>query len=117
MNTVSNIGSKLDTFADFVMLLTCSLKIFPSLVLPKWLVVWIVLIATTRCLNLILGYLLGEGLIIRHTVLNKVTGFLLFLFPLTLEMIAISFSGAIVCIAAMLVAIEESRLIISYLKS
>ena len=43
--------------------------------------------------------------------MNKVTGILLFALPLTLTVIELKYSGAVVCAAATFAAIQEGHLI------
>ena len=54
--SISNFGAKLDTVADFVFMLVCSIKILPLMYIPIWLWVWIIVIALIKifrsCLNL-----------------------------------------------------------------
>ena len=46
-----------------------------------------------------------------HTVMNRVTGVLLFALPLTLSFINLNYSGTIVCTVATFAAIQEGHLI------
>ncbi len=48
-----------------------------------------------------------------HSIMNKVTGGLLFVFPLTLSFIDLRYSAAVVCVAATAAAIHEGYLIVS----
>ena len=109
--TVSEFGSKLDTAADFVMAAVCLIKIIPVLDIPAWLVIWIIVIASIKAINLVCGYVLRKEIVVLHTVMNKVTGILLFVFPLTLTFIDLKYSGAVVSAAATLAAIQEGHLI------
>ena len=45
--------------------------------------------------------------------MNKVTGLLLFLFPLTLEFIELKYTAVIVCFAATIAAVQEGYYILS----
>ena len=47
-----------------------------------------------------------------HKVMNKITGFLLFLLPLTLNYIDIKYSGFVVCAAATAAAVQEQYYVI-----
>ena len=109
--TVSKFGSKLDTVADFVLVLCCLIKLIPNLHIPTWLIVWIIVIAVIKAFNLISGYALRKELIALHTVMNKVTGILLFVLPLTLRVIDLKYSGAVVGVVATFAAIQEGHLI------
>ena len=46
-----------------------------------------------------------------HSVINKVTGGLLFIFPLTLAFIDLKYSAAVVCAVATIAAVYEGYLI------
>lgn len=53
--TVSEFGSKLDTGADFVLVVVCLIKLIPIIRAPIWLIIWIVVIAVIKAINLISG--------------------------------------------------------------
>jgi CDP-diacylglycerol--glycerol-3-phosphate 3-phosphatidyltransferase len=109
--TVSEFGSKLDTAADFVMVVACMIKLIPAIHVPVWLIIWIIVIAVIKAINLISGYVMRKKVVVLHTVMNKVTGILLFVFPLTLKIIDLKYSGIIICAAATFAAIQEGHLI------
>ena len=46
-----------------------------------------------------------------HTVMNKITGFMLFILPFTLPFIDLTYSGGLVCAAAIFAAVQEGHLI------
>ena len=109
--TASELGSKLDTAADFVLVAVCLIKLIPAVHFPTWLIIWIVVIAAIKAINLISGYVMRKKIVVLHTVMNKVTGILLFVLPLTLTFIDLKYSGAVVCAAATFAAIQEGHLI------
>ena len=109
--TVSEFGSKFDTAADFVLVAVCLIKLIPVIHVPTWLIIWIVVIAAIKAINLISGYVIRKELVVLHTVMNKVTGILLFVLPLTLTFIDLKYSGAFVSAAATFAAIQEGHLI------
>ena len=108
---VSEFGSKLDTAADFVLVVVCLIKLIPVIHVPTWLIIWIVVIAVIKAVNLVSGYVMRKVIVVLHTVANKVTGILLFALPLTLPIIDLKYSGAVVCTAATFAAIQEGHLI------
>lgn len=110
-NTVSEFGVKLDTAADFVFVVVCLIKLLPVLHVPTWLIIWIIVIAVIKAVNLLSGYALRKEIVVLHTVTNKVTGILLFALPLTLSFIALNYSGSIVCAVATFAAVQEGHLI------
>ena len=64
-----------------------------------------------KAINLISGYVTRIEIVVLHTVMNKVTGILLYALPLTLTFIDLKFSGAVVSAVATLAAIQEGHLI------
>lgn len=110
-NTTSELGAKLDTAADFVFVAVCLWKLLPSLAVALWLWVWIVLIALIKMINIISGYMLHRKYVALHTVMNKVTGALLFVLPLTLPVVELTYSAPLVCTAATFAAIQEGHYI------
>ncbi|MBQ3829921.1 MAG: CDP-alcohol phosphatidyltransferase family protein [Spirochaetales bacterium] len=109
--TVSEFGSKLDTVADFVLVVVCMIKLIPVIQIPTWLLVWIIMIAVIKAINLISGYAMRKEMVALHTVMNKVTGILLFVLPLTLTFFDLIYSGVLVCAVATFAAIQEGHLI------
>ena len=109
--TVSELGSKLDTAADFVLVTVCLIRLIPAVQVPVPLIVWIIVIAVIKAINLISGYVMRKEIVVLHTVMNKVTGVMLFVLPLTLTFIDLKISGAIVSMVATFAAIQEGYLI------
>ena len=110
-NTVSVLGAKLDTIADFVFVAVCLIKLMPVLDIPVWLWVWIAVIALIKIINIISGVVLHKKLTAVHSVMNKVTGALCFLLPLTLSFIELKYSAIVVCSIATFAAIQEGHFI------
>ncbi len=110
-DTVREFGSKLDTAADFVLVVVCLIKLIPILHIPKWLMIWIIVIAVIKAINLISGYVMRKEIVVLHTAMNKVTGILLFVIPLTLSFIDLKYSGAVISTLATFSAIQEGHLI------
>ena len=109
--TASEFGSRFDTAADFVLVVVCLIKLIPVINVPIWLIIWIIVIAVIKAINLISGYAMRKEIVVLHTVMNKVTGALLFILPLTLTLIDLKYSGAVVCVVATFAAIQEGHLI------
>ena len=107
--TVSDFGSKLDTAADFVLVAVCLIKMIPVLDIPIWLVIWIIVIALIKVINILSGYVLRKEFAAVHTVMNKLTGIALFLLPLTLSIIDLKYSGILVCTLATFAAVQEGH--------
>lgn len=106
-NMVSDFGSKLDTVADIIFVVACLVKLLPVLHLPVWIYVWTGIIACIKVFNIIYSYVVRKQFLADHSLLNKVTGALLFALPLTLSFIDINYSAAAVCAVATVAAIQE----------
>ena len=106
-NSVSEFGARLDTIADFLFFEVTLIKLLPIIHIPKWIWVWIVVIAIIKIFNVILGFIYKKKLVSLHTVMNKITGLLLFLLPLALQFIEIKYSLTAVCIVATFSVIQE----------
>ena len=110
-HTESEFGSRLDTAADFVFVAACLIKLLPALPIPAWLYAWIAVIADIKSINAILGYVTQKRFVAVHSVMNKVTGGVLFIFPLTLFVIDPVFSASVVCLVATFAAVQENYFI------
>ena len=110
-NTVSEFGSKLDTVADFVLIVVCLIKLVPVLNISTWIYVWVAIIAFIKVINVVSGYVMQKKLIVLHTLMNKVTGVLLFVLPLTLSVIDLRHSAVVVCVVATFAAVQEGHYI------
>ena len=109
--TVSEFGSRLDTAADIVFVAVCLIKLLPVLHVPGWLYIWIAVIALIKVANIVVGYIRQKEFTAVHSVMNKVTGGMLFVFPLTLTFIDLRYSAAVVCMVATAAAMQEGYLI------
>ena len=109
---VSRFGSRLDTVADFVFMLACGIKILPIIEIPKFLWVWIALIAITKIFNIAFVFIRKKKLISIHSVANKITGLALFLLPLTLALLDATYSVAAVCALATIAAVGEAWFVV-----
>ena len=110
-DTVSEFGSKLDSAADFVFVVVCLIKLIPAIHIPIWLIIWMIVIAVIKVINLIRGYVARKEIVACHTVMNKVTGLLLFVLPLTVSLIDLRYTGAFVSMTATIAAIQEGYLL------
>ncbi len=106
-NSNSRFGSRLDTVADLVFAVISMIKILPATSIPQWLWIWSGVIAVIKAVNIIWGYVSQKQFISLHTVMNKITGLLLFLLPLTLSFTPLKYTAAVVCSVATLAAIQE----------
>ena len=110
-HTASELGAKLDTIADIVFVIVCLVILLPVLNIPVWLWAWIGIIALIKVINIISGFIVQKQFVSVHSTMNKVTGLLLFIFPLTLSFIDLKYSAAVICIFATFAAIQEGHFI------
>ena len=106
-NTISELGARLDTVADFIFATVLLIKILSGIDVPIWLWIWIITIAGIKIANIIFGVVCKKRFIVEHTLLNKITGVLLFLLPLTLFWVDFKYSAIAVCVVATFSAIQE----------
>ena len=105
--SATQFGARLDTVSDFVFLSVALIKFVPHLHIPIWLWIWIGVIAMMKLGNAAWGFVRTKKIISPHTVLNKVTGLLLFLLPVTISFIELTYSLPVVCAVATIAAIHE----------
>ena len=105
--SASEFGAKLDTVSDFVFMTVALIKFVPHLHIPVWLWVWIGIIAMIKLGNVAWGFILTKKLISPHTVPNKVAGLLLFLLPVTISFVDLTYTLPVVCTVATVAAIHE----------
>ncbi len=106
-NSVSEFGSRFDSIADFVFVAVCLIKILPVMDIPIWLYVWTAVIALIKIINIISGYVMQKRYAALHTTMNKVTGVLLFIVPLTLSIVPLIYTGIPICSVATFAAVQE----------
>ena len=106
-NSVSESGAKFDTAADLIFAAAALAKLLPALQIPGWLWIGMGIIASIKISSIMTGWIHRKKLVSIHTTFNKATGLLLFLLPLTLQLIELRYSSAVVCAVAMIAAIQE----------
>ena len=107
-NSTSKFGSQLDTIADLIFVVVSFFQLLPAIHIPQWLWIWGGVIAVIKINNVIWGYISKKQFISLHTIMNKVTGLLLFLLPLTIPFWEMNYIAIAVCSSiATLSAIQE----------
>ena len=112
-NSTSRFGSQLDTIADLIFVMVSLFKLLPAIPIPGWLWIWIGVIAVIRIGNLLWGYISKKQFISLHTIMNKATGLLLFLLPLTISFVELKYTAIAVCSIASFSALQESFYVIA----
>ena len=105
--TTSEIGAKLDSIADLIFYTVLLILMLPDLwvMLWRWLWFWIGFILFLRLLCYIIGFLKNGKLATPHTILNKATGFLIFLVPCFLR-------ENVICIYAVITAVIATAAVV-----
>ena len=109
--TATKFGAMLDSVADFVFMLVCAIKILPQIHLPAQLWIWIIIIALIKIFNILIVFICKRKLLSIHSLLNKITGFALFLLPLSLAFIETTYSVSTICVLATIAVVQEAYLI------
>ena len=112
-NSTGRFGSQLDSIADLIFVAVSLVKLLPAIHIPLWLWIWGGVIAIIKISNIIWGYVSKKQFITLHTVMNKITGFLLFLFPLAAPLGELNYIAIAVCSVATFSAIQEGFYIIT----
>lgn len=109
--TISEFGSKLDSVADIIFVVASAYKLLPVLNISIGIWIWTGVIAIIKLINIISGYVVKRQFVSVHTAANKLTGLLLFLFPLSAAVIDIRYGAIVVCMVATFAAIQEGHYI------
>jgi len=106
-NSISEFGSKFDAVADLIFVIVSLGKVLPAIRIPQWMWIWGGAIAIIRIGSVIRRYVSEKQFVSLHTGMNKVTGLLLFLLPLTVSFLELKYSSVAVCSIATISAIQE----------
>ena len=106
-NSTGEFGAKIDTAADLAFVTVSLMKILPAIHIPQWLWIWGVVIAFFKIGNILWGYACKKQFVSLHTIMNKITGLLLFLFPLTWSFVELKYSSIVECTVATIAAVQE----------
>lgn len=94
-------GACFDTIADIAFVGVALFKVMSSIIIPTPIIIWVILIAIIKVINIISGFIISGRFVAEHTFLNKVCGVLLFILPFVLVLI----SGKIIYILLVLLCI------------
>ena len=109
----SSFGSRLDTVADFLFVISSFVKLVPVIRIPVWTWVWVAVIAAVKLVNLVRGFTQTKQIPALHTIANKATGLCLFLLPLTSSFVDLRYTAPVVCVLATIAAIQEGYYIVT----
>ena len=109
--TESELGAKLDSIADLILVVVCLVKILPAIAVPTWLWIWAAAIVLVKAVNAISGFVVEKRLVMPHTMANKVAGFVVFLVPFAIPLFGITVPAIIACAIATFAAVQEGHFI------
>lgn len=110
----SKFGARLDTIADIVFVVVVVIKVLAAVHVPLWIIIWVICIAVIKCINIVSGFIVCKQFVAEHTVLNKVTGVLLFATPLCIGLLSLKVAAILIvltCAVATVAAIQEGHCI------
>lgn len=106
-NTTSKLGATLDSIADAIFIAIVLGIFIPMIELPDEILIWILTIACIRMISLLIGYYRYHTIAFIHTYGNKLTGLVLFCFPMLLNVVGVTTMAYFICCFASLSAVEE----------
>lgn len=106
-NQQSDTGAKLDSIADLIFAIAILIVVITTIILPLWLWWWIILVAIVRIASYGIGFYKFHTFSSLHTYMNKVSGILIFVFPLMYVILGINIAAIIIIILTLLSSVEE----------
>jgi len=105
--TTSRLGAKLDSIADMIMIGILLFLLYPIINPKIEIIIWVILIGIIRLVAMIVALKKYKTFASIHTYGNKITGMILFLFPILIPYIHTTVLIYIICVVASVSAIEE----------
>ncbi|WP_298841855.1 CDP-alcohol phosphatidyltransferase family protein [Clostridium sp.] len=105
--TISTLGAKLDSIADMIMIGVLLFILYPIINPSTKIINWVISIAILRLTSMAIALKKYKTFASLHTYGNKITGIVLFIFPLMLPYIHTTILLYILCAVASISAIEE----------
>ncbi len=103
----SVLGERLDSLSDFIMAVVLFIILIPRVHITKELMIWMIMIALFRVLSVVISCLRFKRPSMLHTYGNKITGFVIFLFPFFYPFLRMNIWIIICCGIASISAAEE----------
>jgi len=105
--TSSKSGEILDSIADLIFIAVMLVIFIPLLAWRWWMLCWVGGIALVRFLSVGVGFAKYHAVSFLHTYANKITGIILFGFPLLYYATGLTVTVSVICCFASLSAFEE----------
>ena len=107
LHTESEKGARLDSAADLFFAFVYAVRILPRLNLPLWVWLWTAGIAVIKSAGIVDASRKEQRLRIEHSFGNKLTGLLLYLLPMAVNVVDVKYGAALACTSATVAAITE----------
>ncbi|PRR83808.1 CDP-alcohol phosphatidyltransferase family protein [Clostridium vincentii] len=105
--TTSRLGEKLDSMADMIMIGVLLAVLYPIVNPATKIIIWIISIGIIRLAAMSVALKKYKTFAMLHTYGNKITGIVIFIFPILLLYIDTTMLLYIICVLASISAIEE----------
>ena len=107
INATSELGSKLDSFADMIIIFVILFKFIPIMNLNLFMIVWLICVTILKSLCILVVFIRFNQFGMVHTYMKKITGSLIFIYPILNYFTSSKFYIFIIFIFASITAIEE----------
>ena len=107
INATSELGSKLDSFADMIIIFVVLFKFIPIMNLNLFMIVWLICVTILKSLCILVVFIRFNQFGIVHTYMNKISVSLIFIYPILNYFTSSKFYIFIIFIFASITAIEE----------
>ena len=87
------------------------IKILPILNLTNGIIIWVIIIALIKIVNVICSYIYYKKIVLPHTIANKITGFILFIAPFIIVNTNSIIFEIFICSIATFSAVQEGHYI------
>ncbi|MFD3157328.1 CDP-alcohol phosphatidyltransferase family protein [Haloimpatiens sp. FM7330] len=103
----SRLGERLDSMADLIMIGVLLLVLYPIINPTIEIIIWVISIGIIRLASPIIAMKKYKTFAMLHTYGNKLTGMILFIFPILMLCVHTNVLIYIICVVASISAIEE----------
>lgn len=109
--TESEFGARFDTVSDLMFFSVCLVKLVPILAFKVWMYILIIIVAIIKIISVLSGYVMFKRFVAVHTVMNKVTGILLFALPFAVRFVELKYYVIPAFAVAVFAAVQEGHYI------
>lgn len=107
LNAKSEFGARFDTIADEFLFVVVAYKVLPIIISSFEMLLWIIGIALLRLLSMGVCNYRFKSISMLHTYANKITGGIVFLIPLVINIPYFNVVAVIACVLATYSSLEE----------